>query len=184
MHFLIKSSSRQVDRFLAELKPNDTTSEFIDGRVYQKPLPQGTIIQLQTQLWDAINTAAAAQQQAIAYPSQRCSFGGWSIVSDLAMFLNPAPHPWPHTGSNCCPDWMIDILAPGQNSIHVIRAILHGLAHGTQMAWLIDLDNLLILVFIPHGAPYEVKGDHVLPSFPDLDLRLTASQVMSWLPPH
>ncbi|NEQ95710.1 MAG: Uma2 family endonuclease [Cyanothece sp. SIO2G6] len=89
VQILIKPLFPQLDRFLANLKPSDTTREFIDGRGYQKPRPQGTTIHLQTQLWDTINAASPVPQQAIAYPNHRCSFGAWSLVPTLAIFFDP-----------------------------------------------------------------------------------------------
>lgn len=219
---LVKPSVPDVNRFLAGLKPNDHTSEFIDGQIYRKHIPQNSEIYLQAQLWDAINAATPHSQQAIAkpshgliaYPNHRCSFGGWSIVLDLAIFLNlttPAP-PSPsavadpeiassnhnvsapdvthtlHFHSSLTPiytrypDWMIEILPPEQDAIHAIRTGLHCLAHGTQMVWLIDLNNRLTFVFVPHQTPIEVKGRVPLPTPESLNLALTVDQILSWIP--
>ena len=198
MQILVKPSVPDIDRFLAELKPNDNSTEFIDGETHRKPIPQGAAIYLQAKLWDEINAATPNPQHAIAYPNYRCSFGGWSIVPDLAVFLKNSPlcapasvEPQPevvHFHSSlppiCTqyPDWMIEILVPGQDAIHTMRAVLHCLTHGTQMVWLLDLNNRLMFVFMPHKAPVEVKGNTCLPTPAGVNLALTVENILEWIP--
>ena len=38
---------------------------------------------------------------------------------------------------HCAPDWMIEILSPGQSQTKVFKKIAYALAHGTQLGWLI-----------------------------------------------
>jgi Uma2 family endonuclease len=58
---------------LTETKP---ASEFIDGQIIQKPMPQGKHSRIQTDLVPAINTALKPTRLGRAYPELRCSFGG------------------------------------------------------------------------------------------------------------
>ena len=196
MQILVKPSVPDIDRFLTDLKPNDNITEFIDGETHCKQIPQGSAIYLQAQLWDEINATVPNLPQAIAYPNHRCSFGGWSIVPDLAVFLDlPASPPLTqeqpkvvHFHSSLTPvctrypDWMIEILVPGQDAIHTIRTVLHCLTHGTQMVWLIDLNNRLTFVFVPDKAPLEIKGNTLLPSPTGLNLSLTVEKILGWVP--
>ncbi|MGK7887901.1 MAG: Uma2 family endonuclease [Leptolyngbyaceae cyanobacterium] len=205
---LLKPLFPQLDRFLANLKPSDTRSEFIDGRSYQKPIPQGTTLQLQTQLWDAINAVTPVPQHAIAYPNHRCSFGAWSLVPTLAVFLDSllAPSPLDQSAASdqpydChpsetrsptspilspayirCPDWVIEIILPEQSSVQPLRSVLHCLNYGTQMAWLIDPNQSLVFVFQPDAIPCEFKQSQVLPVPSPIDLTLTVEQVLGWIP--
>jgi len=68
---------------LPETKP---ASEYIEGRILQKPMPRGKHSRLQLTLCNAINNVAEAQKLAYAFPELRCSFGSRSIVPDIAVF--------------------------------------------------------------------------------------------------
>jgi Uma2 family endonuclease len=68
---------------LPETKP---ASEFINGRIYHKPMPQGKHSRLQLKLCNAVNQVAEEQQIALAFPELRCTFGGRSIVPDVTVF--------------------------------------------------------------------------------------------------
>ena len=68
---------------LPETKP---ASEYIDGRIIQKPLPQGKHSTIQGELVSAINALVKSRRIALALPELRCTFGGRSIVSDVAVF--------------------------------------------------------------------------------------------------
>jgi Uma2 family endonuclease len=69
---------------LPETKP---ASEFSDGQVYQKPMPQGKHSRLQLKFCDGVNQVAEIPQIALAFPELRCTFGGRSIVPDAAVFI-------------------------------------------------------------------------------------------------
>ncbi|MFP4124525.1 Uma2 family endonuclease [Coleofasciculus sp.] len=146
-----------------ETKP---ASEFINGRIYQKPMRQGKHSRLQFQLCNKINHVAEESQIVLAFPELRCTFGGRSIVPDVTVFQ------WQRIPIDAngeienvfalSPDWTIEILSPDQNATKVIRNILHCLRHGTQLGWFIDPDERLILVFLPGEQPLEMTGDDLL----------------------
>ena len=68
---------------LPETKP---AQEFIDGRIYQKPMPQGKHSRLQLKLCNAISQVAEEQKIALAFPELRCTFGGRSTIPDISVF--------------------------------------------------------------------------------------------------
>jgi Uma2 family endonuclease len=74
-----------LDEFLKqpETKP---ASEFIDGKIIQKPMPQGKHSTVQLDLGADINIALKPQHIARAYSELRCTFGSKSIVPDIAVF--------------------------------------------------------------------------------------------------
>ncbi|MEH2393480.1 MAG: Uma2 family endonuclease [Nostoc sp.] len=170
---------------LPETKP---ASEFIDDhRIYQKPMPQGKHFRLQLKLCNAISQIAEEQKIALAFPELRCTFGGRSIVPDVSVFAWERI-PFDANGEientfGIYPDWTIEILSPEQNTTKVIINILHCLKHGTQLGWLIDPDERLVLVFLPGQQPIEMTGDEVLPVPEFLQLNLTVTQVFAWLQP-
>ena len=63
-----------IEAFLAlpETKP---ASEYIEGQVLQKPMPQGKHSRLQMGLVTAINQTLAHKEVAYAFPELRCTFG-------------------------------------------------------------------------------------------------------------
>ena len=129
---------------LPETKP---ASEFVDGRIYQKPVPQGKHSRLQLKLCSAVNQVAENGQIALAFPELRCTLGRRSIVLD-AMIFSWKRIPFDAEGEvenafEIPPDWTIEILSPDQRATKVISNILHCLKYGTQLGWLIDPDRAL-----------------------------------------
>lgn len=167
---------------LPETKP---ASEFIDGCIYQKPMPQGKHSRLQLKLCNAVNQMAEEQQIALAFPELRCTFGGRSIVPDVTVF-SWERIPFDTEGEvenvfDIHPDWTMEILSPDQNATKVIRNILHCLKYGAKLGWFIDPDERSLLVFLPGQQPVEFTGEDRLPVPEFLELHLTVNQVFSWL---
>jgi Uma2 family endonuclease len=175
-----------LTEFLAfpETKP---ASEFIDGEIIQKPMPQGKHSTLQLDLGSSINLALKTQRIARAYSELRCTFGGRSIVPDISVFI------WEHIPRDrdgqvanlfeIAPDWTIEILSPDQSQTKVIRNILHCLNHGSQMGWLIVPDEEIVFVYFSDRTLVIFEGkDEILPVpvFAE-GLQLTVGELFSWL---
>ncbi|CAD5928973.1 hypothetical protein PCC9214_01154 [Planktothrix tepida] len=64
-----------------ETKPS---SEYINGKIEQKPIPQGEHSLIQTYLSAKINEVGKANKAALAFTELRCTFGGRSLVIELA----------------------------------------------------------------------------------------------------
>ena len=167
---------------LPETKP---ASEYINGKIIQKPMPKGRHSRLQGKLCATINQVAEEPKIAYAFPELRCSFGGRSIVPDVAVFQWDRI-PFTPTGEvpdnfDLPPDWTIEILSPDQRPNKVLGNILHCLEHGSHLGWFIDPDDLSILYFQPQQQPVLCQTDQALAIFPDLELTLTVNQVFDWL---
>jgi Uma2 family endonuclease len=185
---MIKTPTRRItlEEFL-QLPETKPASEYINGEIIQKPMPQGKHSRLQIQSANAINNVVESQKIALALPELRCTFGGRSIVPDVAVFAW-SRIPVDENGSianvfNTYPDWTIEILSPDQRTTKVISNILHCLNHGTSLGWLIDPEELNVLVYPPNQQPiYLENEDDILP-VPDLvkDLHLTLGQLFDWL---
>ena len=168
---------------LPETKPS---SEYINGQVIQKPMPQGKHSKLQSELITAINGVTKPQKIALAFPELRCTFGGRSIVPDVTLFA------WSRISVDedgdianvftIAPDWTIEILSPDQNQTKVTGNILHCLNYGSKLGWLIDPDEKSVLVYPAKQQTRLLTQNDVLP-VPDLvaDLRLTVADLFSWL---
>lgn len=168
---------------LPETKP---ASEYIDGQVYQKPMPQGEHSTIQIELASAINRVGKPQKLAYAFTELRCTFGGGSIVPDVAVFE------WQHipllangriaNKFEIHPDWTIEILSPKQRPNRVIRKISLCLQQGTKLAWLIDPEDDSVTIFQPNQLPELKEAQDILPVLEVLkDWQLPAAQLFSWL---
>ncbi len=168
---------------LPETKPY---SEYIDGQIIQKPMPQGKHSKLQGKLVTAINTIVEPRQIALAFPELRCTFGGRSTVPDVTVFAWERI-PVDENGDianvfTIAPDWTIEILSPEQRQTKVTGNILHCLNCGSQLGWLIDPDEKSVLVYPANQQTKLLTQNDVLP-VPDLvsDLRLTVADLFNWL---
>ena len=141
-----------LDEFLKqpETKP---ASEYIDGRVITKPMPQGKHSTIQGELVTAINTVVKPTKIARAFPELRCTFGERSIVPDISVFTwNQIPRDQNGEIANTfkiAPNWTIEILSPDQSQTKVTKNILHCLKYGSQLGWLIDPNEKTIFVYFP-----------------------------------
>uniref|UniRef100_A0A832M2N3 Uma2 family endonuclease n=1 Tax=Oscillatoriales cyanobacterium SpSt-402 TaxID=2282168 RepID=A0A832M2N3_9CYAN len=169
---------------LPETKP---ASEYIDGQIIQKPIPQGKHSKLQGKLVTVINQVVKEPKIALAFPELRCTFGGRSIVPDVSVFAwNRIPVDENGDIANVfpiCPDWVIEILSPDQRPTKVTSNILHCLKHGCQMGWLIDPDDQSILVYPVGKQPEFLEAEPDELPVPDFAARvqLTVGNVFGWL---
>ncbi|HEY9618216.1 MAG TPA: Uma2 family endonuclease [Microcoleaceae cyanobacterium] len=169
---------------LPETKP---ASEYIDGRIIQKPMPQGKHSKLQGKLVTAINQVVEDRKIALAFPELRCTFGGKSIVPDIAVFAwERIPVDQQGEIANVFPtypDWTIEILSPEQSQTRVTRNILHCLKYGSQMGWLIDPKERSLLIYPTGQQPEFLQEPHDRLPVPTLvaDFQLTVDDIFNWL---
>ena len=147
-----------------ETKP---ASEYIDGNIYQKIMPKGKHSAIQTFLAPAINQISTPQKIARAFTELRCTVGGRSIVPDISVFnweLIPIDdHGEIENEFTNPPSWTIEILSPEQSSTRVINNILFCLKHGTELGWLLDPQERLIMIFLPNQLPEIKQNQDILP---------------------
>ena len=148
-----------LEQFLLqpETKP---ASEFIDGIITQKTRQQGEHSSIQGELTSTVNGMFKKARIAWAFPELRCNFGDRSIVADIAVFT------WEHIPTNPDgtiantfnqpPDWVIEVLSPNQSVNRVVVNILHCLNHGSQMGWLIDPAERLVIIYQPNQQPIAI----------------------------
>lgn len=180
----IKPISLEAFLKLPETKP---ASEFVDGQIIQKPMPQGKHSTIQSDLSSAINLDLKPKHIARAYTELRCTFGDRSTIPDLAVFTwERIPRDDDGKVANVFaipPDWTIEILSPDQSQTKVVRNILHCLSHGTQVGWLIDPAEELAFVYLADRtiSVFEEQDDLLpVPEFA-ASLQLTVGQIFSWL---
>ena len=176
-----------LDEFLQQPHIEDSPAwEFVAGLATQKPMPKAHHSLLQSKLCAVINQVTEEANIAYAFPELRCTFGGRSIVPDIAVLMwnripfdsngeverDAIPHP---------PDWTIEILSPGQRSTQVIENVMHCLAWGGRLGWMLEPEDRSIFGFRPQQELQIYRSDDLLPVLPEIDLQLTVAQIYRWL---
>jgi Uma2 family endonuclease len=156
--------------------------EYADGIAYQKPMPKTRHSLLQKRLLDAVDNGS---DRYTALPELRCTFGGRSVVPDVAVVA------WSRIQTNGvgepeddfmqAPDWTIEILSPDQKATRVIDNILHCLGYGCRLGWMLDPDDYSILIFTPQQEPGVYRGNRQLLVLEGINLSLTVEQIFGWL---
>ncbi len=162
-------------------------SEFIEGEITQKPMPQGKHSLLQGELVSVINAKLKSERLGWAFPELRCTFAGRAIVPDISvitweripvdedgMIQNLIPF---------CPDWIIEVLSPEQNQTRLLKKILSCLAHGCQMGWIVDPEERVVLTYPAQRQPtlHEDPQDIILvPAFAQ-GIQLTVETLFGWM---
>ena len=180
----LQENTLMIEEFLAlpETKP---ASDFIDGQIHQKPMPQGQHSTLQVEIATAINSIGKPQKLAFAFPELRCTFEGISIVPDIAV-LRWANIPFlPNKRVDNCilvpPDWIIEILSPDQSPLRVMNKISSAITNGSELGWLILPAQDLIMTYEGDRIPEMKKGKDILPVLDVLDWQVTVDDVFNLL---
>ncbi len=185
---MVQSPSKSVtlEEFL-KLPETKPASEYIDGQIIHKSMPQGKHSTIQGELVTALNPVVKPKRIARAFPELRCTFGGRSIVPDISVFVwDRIPRDLNGEIANSfqiAPDWMIEILSPDQSQTKVTKNILHCLKSETRMGWLIDPDEQTVFVYLPKQQPEAFDKSEVqlpVPSFAS-ELQLTVGELFGWL---
>jgi Uma2 family endonuclease len=185
---MVQTPVRQItlEEFLA-LPDTKPASEYIDGEIIQKPMPQGQHSVIQSYLLFEFITAWRGKDIAQAFPELRCSFGGRAVVPDVVVFED-AKIPYDENGDienvfSIPPDWTIEILSPEQSTTKVLKNINHCLAHGTQIGWLIDPTDRSIFVIGADRTLQIIDEPSAILPVPAFaaSIQLTVEQVFSWI---
>jgi Uma2 family endonuclease len=173
-----------LEEFL-KLTETEPASEFINREIVQKPMPQGEHSLLRGKLCEVIHQLTEQQKIALALPELRCTFGGASIVPDIAVFR------WDRilkTASgrianrfDIHPDWVIEILSPDQKLKKVLSKLLHCSRNGTELGWLLSPEEESVLAVFPGQRVELYEGADKLPTLEGMELELTAEKAFSWL---
>jgi Uma2 family endonuclease len=173
-----------LDAFL-QLPETKPASEFLNGQVIQKPMPQGEHSTLQGELVSRVNAVAKAAKIACAFPELRCVFGGSAIVPDISVFRwSRIPRKASGRVANrfeIHPDWAIEILSPEQSQTRVLANLLHYVEHGTELGWMVDPETETVLAIFPESRVKLYEATELLPILPDLDLALSVTELFHWL---
>ncbi len=185
---MVQTPTRQItlEEFL-DLPDTKPASEYIDGEIIQKPMPQGQHSVIQKKLLLTIDPILSDPGIAQAFPELRCTFGGRAIVPDVAIF-EEARIPYDENGDienvfSIPPDWTIEILSPEQSTTKVLKNINHCLAYGTQIGWLIDPTDRSVFI-VGENQTFQMIDNPTtilpVPAFAQ-SIELTVAQLFSWI---
>lgn len=185
---MIVATKSQIQPTLEDfltLKETKPASEFINGKIYQKPMPQGIHSSLQVDVCEAINQVTKPKKIAKAFTELRFTFDNRSIVPDIAV-MRWARIPLDEKGKITnrfltYPDWAIEILSPEQNFTQVLAKLLHCSQQGTELSWLINPDDEAILAVFPEQKIELYQGNINLPVLNGIELILTPEKIFNWL---
>jgi len=174
-----------LEEFLAmpETKP---ASEYIDGQIYQKPMPQAQHSTFQSEIVTSINLIGKPKKVAYAFPELRCSFDGIAIVPDIAImrWANIPFLPNKRIANQILipPDWIIEILSPEHSAVRVMDKIGAAITSGSQLGWLIAPERELIMIYDGDQLPETKRGRDILPVLDVLsDWQVTVDDVFNLL---
>ena len=163
-----------LEAFLA-LPEAEPALEYEDGEVVQKVPPQGQHGWVQGVLVALINDFASTRKMARAIPELRTTYGGFSRVPDLAVYVwDRIPRDSRGRVANEFrepPDIAIEIVSPGQGVNSLVRRCLWYVGNGVRIALLVDPADDSVLLFRPSQATVALHGedrvdlDEVLPGF-------------------
>ncbi|MGA1474779.1 MAG: Uma2 family endonuclease [Prochlorothrix sp.] len=173
-----------LEAFLSQ-PDTEPASEFFCGEISQKPMPQGKHSRLQFKLCLVIAAVVEEAKIAGVFPELRCTFGGVSIVPDVAV-VRWERIPRDGTGEVANrfllpPDWAIEILSPDQSQSKVLERLLFCSAQGTELGWLLNPAEGSVLAVFPGQRVQVLRGEQVLPVLEGVSLVLTGEQVFGWL---
>lgn len=170
---------------LPETKP---ALEFVHGRVIQKVSPKLRHSGVQTRLPTQINQFAEPRTLALAFVELRATFGGVSVVPDVAVYA------WDRVPVDARgeliddvfdpPDIAFEIRSPGQRLAELRDRCAWYVANGVRAAVLIDPGRRLVMLFLPDVPPRTLQLDEAL-EFPDVlpGFRLEVREIFGWLRP-
>ncbi len=175
-----------LEEFL-KLPETEPASEYINGQIIQKPMPQGEHSAIQTELAATINAVLKPQRIARAFSELRCTFGIRSIVPDISVFTwKRIPRKENGGVANAfliAPDWTIEILSPDQSQTKVTKNILHCLKHETQMGWLVDPAEQSVFVYLSDQPTDVFDAPEIQLPVPEFarNFSLTVGDLFGWL---
>ena len=145
----VTATSLTLEEFL-RMPEEEPALEFTEGVVSQKVSPQGKHSALQTELVRRLEEAGRPDKSARAFTELRSTYAGASRVPDIAVYRwNRIPvDARGHVADvfTTPPDIAVEIASPQQSVNGLVRRCLWYVAHGVQVALLVDPSDGLLRV--------------------------------------
>jgi Uma2 family endonuclease len=161
----VKVRAHTLEEFL-ELAERKPALEFADGVITQKVSPKSHHSALQLHLAERLNAAGRSQKRARAFPELRITFAGVSRVPDVALYRWERI-PVDKSGRlqmdfDVPPDLTVEIVSPKQSVNALVGRCTWYIAHGVELALLVDPSDESVTAFQAGAAPAYWRGsDHI-----------------------
>ncbi len=182
---LTRYQGMTLEQFL-ELPERKPALEYIDGIVEAKPMPKRHHSVIQEEFSNKLNQFARPHRLGRSFIELRCTFGGQSYVPDVAFQLQrnipiDTDGKMSNEGS-IVPDIHVEITSPKQSLERLRSKFQHSLAHGCQLAWLINLEAESVEVHRPGQGVLKLEKGDVLEGEPVLTgFHLPVDEIFGWL---
>jgi Uma2 family endonuclease len=160
------TSKLTLDEFLAlpETKPG---SEYIDGEIQQKPMPNIAHMIIQHLLDLVVGLFVQRNGLGICGPEGRCVFGPPGgerpILPDFLFVARAHLAGLDLRGAiTRAPDLAVEILSPDDRMTNVMDKLRFYLLHGVRLVWLIDPDNRTVTVMTSVSEARILSEDDIL----------------------
>jgi Uma2 family endonuclease len=140
---------------------SDPPSEYVDGRVVEKPPLVGPELWLRADLTALLYGWARAANQGAVAALTRCTFGGASLIPDL-IYLAPDRRADAGSGLALAPDFAVEVCPSTVDPAWVGHKLAHCVAHGVRLAWLVDPAERTVVVYQPGQEPSTLRGGEML----------------------
>jgi Uma2 family endonuclease len=146
-----------------KLREEKPPLEFADGVITQKVSPKGRHSALQRELIKRLDHAAEIHRTAQVFPELRSHFAGASRVPDISVYRRDRI-PLDANGLIADdftepPDVAIEIVSPEQSVNALVRRCVWYVAHGVQVALLVDPADESVLAFRGDEQPVAWRAE-------------------------
>lgn len=173
---MVTTTTMTLDEFLAlpETKPY---REYINGEVFEKPMPNREHGALSAELIRLIGNYLAESREARIFNEFRHIDRGqdWVYLPDINVTLAGRLGPFASGPEPVQPDFAIEILSPDDRYSRIAERVDFYMRAGTQLLWLVDPEARTIAAYrrgdapALHRATETIDGQPVLKDF-HLDL--------------
>jgi Uma2 family endonuclease len=167
---------------LPETKP---ASEYVDGRIEQKPMPQGKHSALQMEWASWFRDCLKPSRLGRSFTELRCTFAGRSLVPDVSCFID-SRIPRDAAGEmgevfRLAPDIAVEIISPKQSAAGLRTKLSFCVANGVSLGLLVDPYEKTITVFAPDAAPRTLRQGPIDFGAVFPGVAVTVEAVWGWL---
>ena len=157
-----------------QLPETDPAHEFMNGKITQKPMPKGKHSRLQTKLSNLLNEVLESEGTGLAFSELRCTCGGASVDSRCGCLAyaiafqckRSKPMATLPTRLKLHPPPRLKSYRLSKATTKVIKNINHCLNHGTEVSWLIDPKEKVVIIFSDPDIPLQIL-DQIDAQLPD-----------------
>lgn len=170
-----------LEKFL-QLPETQPPLEYLEREIIQKPIPSFPEVVVRHKLLTKLNGIASSDSSWKAFLELRCTFNEYSLVPDIVVLTREHFPAEDNSRIFFPPDWSIDVFSPEQSQTIILKKVIRCLEAGTQLAWVIDIEEKTVFVYFPQRVVFFDRQEDLLPTPPFAShVSLTGGEIFSWL---